>query len=175
MNGIVAVSKNGVIGSNNSIPWHYAEDLVFFKKITMGSTIIMGYNTWLSIGQKPLPGRKNIVLSRKKHVNKCVSECASECANEYPNKCASEYEDEYPNKVLFCKSLEDLELNDEPVFVIGGSQIYKLLAPYIKTWYVTRIPVEVEGDCLFDESMLNGFVIKEKIELSSECFTEVYV
>ena len=61
---IVAMSKNRVIGKDNDMPWHLSDDLKNFKKVTMGSTIIMGRLTYESIG-KPLPKRKNIVLSRK--------------------------------------------------------------------------------------------------------------
>ena len=60
---IVAVGENNEIGKNNQLLWHIPEDLKNFKKITMGKTVIMGKNTYKSIG-KPLPNRKNIVLSR---------------------------------------------------------------------------------------------------------------
>jgi len=60
---IAAVAKNGVIGISGKIPWHLPADFLYFKNTTMGSPIIMGKTTYLSIG-KPLPGRNNIVLSR---------------------------------------------------------------------------------------------------------------
>lgn len=60
---ICAVSSNGVIGLNGSIPWHYSDDLKHFKKMTLDSTIIMGRHTFKSLGNKPLPNRKNIVVS----------------------------------------------------------------------------------------------------------------
>ena len=67
MKGIlVAVSPEGIIGKDNSIPWHYPEDLKRFKKLTLGKTVIMGRNTWESIPEKqrPLPDRRNIVITR---------------------------------------------------------------------------------------------------------------
>ena len=60
---IVAKSENNVIGSNGQLPWHLSEDLKKFKSITMGKPMIMGRNTFESIG-KALPGRKNIILTR---------------------------------------------------------------------------------------------------------------
>lgn len=62
INMIAAMSTNRVIGNNNQLPWHYSEDLKHFKEITTGKTIVMGYNTYKSIG-KPLPNRRNIVIS----------------------------------------------------------------------------------------------------------------
>ncbi|MEO6049901.1 MAG: dihydrofolate reductase, partial [Pyrinomonadaceae bacterium] len=61
--GIVAISKNFAIGRGGKLPWHYGADLKFFKATTTGNAIVMGANTWRSIG-KPLPDRLNIVLSR---------------------------------------------------------------------------------------------------------------
>jgi dihydrofolate reductase len=60
---IVAMDKNNLIGSNNGLPWHLPADLAFFKRTTMGKPIVMGRKTFESIG-KPLPGRRNIVVTR---------------------------------------------------------------------------------------------------------------
>ena len=65
MKGIlVAVSPEGVIGKGNSIPWHYSADLKRFKRLTLGKTVIMGRRTWESLPVKPLPDRRNIVITR---------------------------------------------------------------------------------------------------------------
>ena len=65
MRGIlVAVSPEGIIGKDNSIPWHYSTDLKRFKHLTLGKTVIMGRNTWESLPVKPLPDRRNIVITR---------------------------------------------------------------------------------------------------------------
>ena len=65
MKGIlVAVSPEGIIGKNNTIPWHYSTDLKRFKRLTTGNTIIMGRKTWESLPIKPLPDRRNIVITR---------------------------------------------------------------------------------------------------------------
>ena len=65
MRGIlVATSPEGVIGKDNTIPWYYSEDLKRFKRLTIGKTVIMGRNTWESLPIKPLPERRNIVITR---------------------------------------------------------------------------------------------------------------
>ena len=63
MSLIVAVSRNGVIGVDNKLPWHLPDDLQYFKSVTMGKPLVMGRKTYDSIG-RPLPGRTNIVLTR---------------------------------------------------------------------------------------------------------------
>ena len=65
MKGIlVAVSPEGIIGKDNSIPWHSSADLKRFKRLTLGKTVIMGRRTWESLPVKPLPDRRNIVITR---------------------------------------------------------------------------------------------------------------
>ena len=63
---LVAVSPEGVIGKDNKIPWHYSTDLKRFKKLTVGKTIVMGRKTWESLPTKPLPDRRNIVITKSK-------------------------------------------------------------------------------------------------------------
>ena len=87
MKGIlVATSPEGIIGKNNTIPWHYSEDLKRFKKLTVGKTVIMGRNTWESLPIKPLPERRNIVITSSviKNVEcfKSISEAVSTCTGD---------------------------------------------------------------------------------------------
>ena len=63
---VVAVSKNGIIGRDGGLPWKLSSDMRFFKTITMGKPLIMGRKTWESLPKQPLPGRDNIVISRKR-------------------------------------------------------------------------------------------------------------
>src|SRR5256885_15453282 len=65
--GIVAVDRNGAIGKNGSIPWHYSADLKFFKQQTTGHACVMGHRTWLSL-KRPLPNRLNVVLSKRAEI-----------------------------------------------------------------------------------------------------------
>ena len=66
---IVAMARNHVIGLNNEMPWHLPDDLKFFKKMTIGKTVIMGRRTWESLRMRPLPERQNIVLSRDPYLH----------------------------------------------------------------------------------------------------------
>ena len=63
---VVAVSKNGVIGREGGLPWYISSDLKRFKEITMGKPVVMGRKTWESLPRKPLPGRRNIVITRQR-------------------------------------------------------------------------------------------------------------
>tara|TARA_B100001094_G_scaffold217285_1_gene211346 strand:- start:21 stop:485 length:465 start_codon:yes stop_codon:yes gene_type:complete len=87
MKGIlVATSPEGIIGKNNTIPWHYSEDLKRFKKLTVGKTVIMGRNTWESLPIKPLPERRNIVITSSviKNVEcfKSITEAVNTCTGD---------------------------------------------------------------------------------------------
>jgi dihydrofolate reductase len=121
---IAALSKNYVIGNGLEIPWHISEDLKRFKKLTSGGTIVMGRKTYESIG-RPLPKRKNIVFSRsKKRIEGCsVRSSIKNFLKEYKNK--------------------------DDVWVIGGSEIYRMFLPYCDEMYITRVHEEHDGDILF--------------------------
>lgn len=124
---IVAIADNNAIGKDNKLLCHLPEDLKRFKKITTGHTVIMGKNTFLSIG-RPLPNRKNIVLSLDK-------------------------EKEIPN-VEFAPSIDTIKKyaeDDNENFVIGGASIYKLLFPYTNKLYITMMHKDFNGDVFFPE------------------------
>ncbi len=124
---IVAMSSNRVIGVNNSLPWHLSEDLKHFKTLTTGHTIIMGRKTYESIG-KPLPNRRNIVISRNLNA--------------------------FYGGVEVVHSLEDAfstSSNDEEVFIIGGSNIYEQSLHLVEHLYITEIKKAFEGDAFFPE------------------------
>ena len=113
---IVAIGKNNEIGKNNQLLWHIPEDLKNFKKITTGKTVIMGKNTYESIG-KPLPNRVNIVLSRNfLEIGKKISEDRKKYENETTKL---EFFDD------FQKVIEKYKDFPEEVFIIGGGEIYK--------------------------------------------------
>jgi len=121
------MDRNRLIGNNNQLPWHLPADLAHFKKITLNKPILMGRKTYDSIG-RPLPGRKNIVLTRT---------------------VGLEIEG-----VVVANSLEavigGLAGVDE-LMVIGGSTVYKMLMPLASRMYLTRIDAEFEGDAWFPE------------------------
>lgn len=128
VSAIAAVSRNGVIGREGRMPWHEPEDLKRFKAITTGHAIVMGRKTFESIG-RPLPGRRNIVLTRRPGPR-------------------------FPEGVLHFNSLEAAlqaceELGETEVFVIGGAEIYAVALPLCDRLYLTRIDREVLGDTEF--------------------------
>ncbi len=126
---IVAIAKNNVIGKDNKLIWHLPEDLKRFKEITTGKTIIMGKNTFISLG-RILPNRKHVVLTRDK---------------EY------KIEQEQVEIVHEIEEIKKYIEDEEEHFVIGGASIYNLLMPYTNKMYVTRIDQEFEGDVYFPE------------------------
>ena len=113
---IVAIGKNNEIGKNNQLLWHIPEDLKNFKKITTGKTVIMGRNTYESIG-RPLPNRKNIVLTRNPlEMEKKLEEDRKKYENETTK--LDFYDD-------LLKVIEKYKKSLEEIFIIGGEQIYK--------------------------------------------------
>lgn len=114
---IVAVSPEGVIGVGGKIPWHYSEDLKRFKRTTIGSDIIMGRKTWESIGSKPLPGRRNIVITRRTLTD-------VECFPDIPSALAS------------CTG---------PVWFVGGAQVYREAINYCDVMDVTYVPDSIDA------------------------------
>ena len=126
---IVAIAKNNVIGKDNKLIWHLPEDLKRFKKITTGHTIIMGRNTFESLG-RVLPNRKHIVLCNDAQLN---------------------IDDKNVEIINSVDKLEKYENSENENFVIGGASIYKLLLPKTNKLYITRINQEFEGDVYFPE------------------------
>lgn len=124
---IVAISQNGVIGRDGRLPWHLPSDLKHFKKTTMNYPIIMGRKTFESIG-RPLPGRKNIVLSRNSSLS--LPGCAVVHSIE--------------EALGLCRE-------DDKVFIIGGADVFNDCLPITDTIIVTALEREVDGDVYFPE------------------------
>tara|TARA_B100000886_G_C20371962_1_gene470022 strand:- start:123 stop:596 length:474 start_codon:yes stop_codon:yes gene_type:complete len=120
---IVAVSQNGVIGKNGDLPWRLSGDLKWFRKITMGHTLIMGRKTWDSL-PGALPGRENWVLSR--------SMKQTEGIRVFNN---------------FDRVLENA--SGKTLFVIGGGELYRQTLSYCKEIFVTEVLRTVEGGDAF--------------------------
>lgn len=152
--GIVAIAQNFAIGKDGKLPWHYSADLKFFKETTTGNAVVMGFNTWQSIG-KPLPRRLNIVLSR---------------SNSLENQ---------PN-VLLVRSKEEVlalakYLNCD-LYIIGGAETYKNFADVIEKWSVTEIPEAVaDADAFMPQDFLEGFALSEIRELENELKVKTFV
>lgn len=125
---IAAMDRNGAIGKGNRIPWRLPADLAYFKKATLGHTVVMGRKTYESIG-RPLPGRENIIITRNTGYK------ASGCRIFYS----------------FDELLRFLEEKKEEVFVIGGAEIYRQFFPWADKLYITFINAEFNGDKYFPE------------------------
>ena len=123
---IVAVARNGVIGDKNTLLWHISEDLRNFKRVTTGHPVVMGRNTFLSLG-RPLPGRTNVVVSRSVE--------QMEGCRVVPS----------PEEAFAMFSA------GEEVFVIGGAQIYARALDVADRLYLTRVEHDYEGDTSFPE------------------------
>jgi dihydrofolate reductase len=138
---IIAMDKNRVIGMDNDIPWRLPADLKRFKEITMGKPIIMGRKTYESIG-RPLPGRHNIVLTRKR-----------------------DYQAEGCTVVSSINEALAAANGSEEVMIIGGATLYEQFLSCADRLYLTLIEGHVEGDTYFPE-----FEIAEWQEVSEEVF-----
>lgn len=126
MSFVVAVARNGVIGREGGLPWHISSDLKRFKEITMGKPVIMGRKTWDSLPRKPLPGRRNIVITRQEGFSAEGAEVAAT-----------------PEEALRLAG-------DVPeIAVIGGGEVYRLFWPMVDRLYLTEVDLDVAGDTHF--------------------------
>jgi dihydrofolate reductase len=125
---IAALSKNNVIGFNEKIPWKIKDDMIHFKDLTMGHPVIMGRKTYKSLPEsfRPLPGRKNIVMSKSL---------------------------ESIEGIYLAKNIgEALKITEnQEAYIIGGSQIYESFLPFANKMELTRIHRNYEGDVYFPE------------------------
>jgi len=122
---IAAVAKNGVIGIDNRLPWHLPDDLRRFRALTEGHAVIMGRRTWESL-RAPLRNRQNIVVTRRRELRAAGCETAASLA----------------------EAIARVRL-PEPVFVIGGEELYRAALPFAQRLYLTEIERDFEGDARF--------------------------
>jgi dihydrofolate reductase len=121
LTAVVAASDNDVIGSDNALPWHLPADLAHFKRLTMGKPVLMGRRTHESIG-KPLPGRLNLVLSRR--------------AAQWPG-------------VERVASIDEARARAAPadeLMIIGGAEVFSLAMPVLDVIQLTRVHCTIPGD-----------------------------
>jgi dihydrofolate reductase len=142
---IVAVSEDLGIGKNNELLWHLSEDLRRFKKLTLGKTVIMGKKTWESLPKRPLPGRKNIVLT--------------DVPGERIDYSVTAYSIE--------DALSKCEKGEE-VFVIGGGKVYRQFMSIADRLYITHVHRKAEADIYFPDIDLKVWNVIEKEEFKPE-------
>ncbi len=124
---IAAMDNNRLIGNANDLPWRLPADLQHFKSITMGKPIIMGRKTWESLG-RPLPGRKNIAITRD-----------------------TAYQAEGAEVVHSLEQALEQTADAEEVMIIGGANLYAQALQRVERLYLTRVEGEFEGDSWFPE------------------------
>ncbi|AEC20690.1 dihydrofolate reductase [Pusillimonas sp. T7-7] len=124
---VVAYSENRVIGRDNALPWRLPSDLAHFKRVTLGNPIIMGRNTWISLG-RPLPGRPNLVISRN-------PEYKAEGASVHPSLDAA---------VAACISAAA-----DKVCIIGGEQVFRHALDIADEIIATEVRAQIDGDTFF--------------------------
>jgi dihydrofolate reductase len=151
--GIIAIAKNLAIGKDGKLPWHYSADLKFFKQTTLNNCVVMGYNTWESLG-KPLPNRLNIILSRSKSLE------------NQSNAMLLRSKEEVSALANYLKS---------DLYVIGGAKTYTDFADIIDKWIVTEVPITVEdADVFMPKDFLDDFEIVETKELDDILKVKIY-
>lgn len=149
INIVVAMGMNNEIGKDNNLLCHLKDDLLNFRYLTEGNTVVMGRKTYESIG-KPLPERINIVLTRDEDA-----------------------ENNLPDNVMLDSFEDVLKINQQypalPIFVIGGGEIYKQFLPYTSRVYLTRILNKFEADTFFPELDVSRWqVVQERYYKASE-------
>ena len=151
VNAILAVDANFGIGRNNGLPWpHETEDMKWFRDNTKDSVVIMGRNTWESIGCRPLPKRINIVIT-----NSSIQGDYDAVYYGDMGKVLQTIQMDYPNKELW---------------VIGGANIYKQAIPFCKHVYLTQFNDAYECDTMLDKSMMNDFTeVARRQSYSGKC------
>ncbi len=127
---IAAVAKNRVIGRDNQLIWNISEDMAHFKALTNGQTVLMGRKTWESLPPRfrPLPGRRNIVISRQADYFAPGAELANSLENGL-----------------------EIAANADCIFIIGGEQIYRQAMAFANRLEITEVDLEPEGDAWFPE------------------------
>ncbi|MGZ8199617.1 MAG: dihydrofolate reductase [Methylosarcina sp.] len=142
---IVAMTSDRVIGLKNKMPWHLPADLKRFRKITMGSPILMGRKTFESIG-KPLPGRTNIIISRNPEYRQAGCLVFNDLEKAIKAGC---------------------QLAGE-IFVIGGSDLYEATLPMARTLYLTEIKKDFPGDTFFPEIDPDEWTEQEREDIRND-------
>ena len=139
---IVAMGKARQIGLKNDLPWRLPEDLKMFKKRTMGHSILMGRNTFESIG-KPLPGRTSLIISRSADISKNTDTCFWFTTPEDAINWAQ-------------------EKGEEELFICGGGQIYSLLINKAERFYISEVDYDGPADAFFPTFNEDSYSVLEE-------------
>jgi dihydrofolate reductase len=143
---IAAVAQNRVIGKDNQLLWNIPEDMAHFKALTQGQAVLMGRKTWESLPERfrPLPGRRNIVISRQAGYAAPGAEVTDSLARGIALAAAA-----------------------ETLFIIGGAEIYTQAMPLADRLEITEVGLEPEGDAYFPEIASDRWQIATEREIAS--------
>lgn len=161
---VAAVASNGIIGVNNSLPWHLPEDLAFFKQTTLGKPVLMGRKTYESIN-RPLPGRLNVVLSSDANWQAApAKDGTARSVLAYPAELPEGNVTQIASATSLPVALQWLA-SFEQVFLIGGSNLYEqaLRGNLVDELILTEIHESFEGDAYFPDWDRNLFEEQERI------------
>lgn len=139
---IVACAQNMAIGKNNDLLWHISDDLKRFKTLTSGHTVIMGRNTFDSLPKKPLPKRRNIVVTHNANFHYDIPETAT-------------------GTLEVAHSVEEalqMAKDEDEVFVMGGANLYRQFLPLADKLFVTWVYADFAADVFFPEIDPSEFV-----------------
>jgi|SRR3990170_1133884 len=128
---IAAVSRNGIIGKEGTLPWKCSSDLRHFRDLTIGKTVVMGRKTFESIG-RPLPDRRNIIISKTMGQDSRIGSLAG-------------------LEIIDDLTLLDIFGKDDDVFIIGGKALYNQFLGAADRMYITKILADVDGDTSFPD------------------------
>jgi dihydrofolate reductase len=148
ISSIVAAAENSAIGLRNELPWRLPNDMKFYKYTTWGMPVIMGKNSFASLGYKPLPGRFNIVLTRRGIPQTGTDVWTAKTLEESLDKAAA----------TDCKE----------VFIIGGAQIYAAFMERTDRIYMTRVHARPEADTFFPEPDWNQWQLTQSRRLEPD-------
>ena len=147
---IVAFDENRLIGADNKLPWHFKDDLQYFKEVTMGNDIFMGRLTFesiLSYRNQPLPGRHHYVATR-----------------------TANYDFDAVTTVADIEQFITGYPTDKELFIIGGAHIYEQLLPFVDRLYITHVKHSYSGDAWFPSVDLSSWSTIKKKETDDLCF-----
>ncbi|WP_373836484.1 dihydrofolate reductase, partial [Jeotgalibaca arthritidis] len=132
-----AEDEKGAIGKDGGLPWKLPNDMKFFKETTTGHTVLMGRKTFESMGNRPLPNRQNLIMTRQL--------------------------DYQADGVTVVHHLDDIIGNSEDIYVIGGSEIFKQFMPVVDVLWQTKIAGDFDGDTFFPQVNWDDWQLVEKI------------
>ena len=139
---IVAIAENMAIGKDNDLLWHIPSDLKRFKQIPSGHTVVMGKRTWFSLPKRPLPNRRNLVIT--------------DLPGEHFEGCEMAWSIE--DAIAKCPQ-------NEESFIIGGASVYRQFLPHCDRLYLTRVHRPFEGDVFFPQIESPEWELKSKEDI----------